>query len=130
MEFSVPNHLQNSQQQSTKENIDLYKASLAGSLSGVKDALSHGAKPDFFFHPDDQKNSLHVSAENGHLAIVKELLNHGAFVDPLVGTSQSTPLILACTNNHLEIVKVLMAAGANINAGNLHSTFSIHFVIY
>jgi hypothetical protein len=103
----------------TDVNIAVFKAALAGSLTGVTNALAKGAKPNYFHHPEvvavclmlttskslfsevwtessingfisvqDNKNALHVAAEQGYLEIVEVLLRAGAIVDSVAITSQ------------------------------------------
>jgi hypothetical protein len=55
-----PEHLKLVNQSSNEENIALYKAASAGSRTGVESALAKGGKPNFFYRPDEQKNSLHI----------------------------------------------------------------------
>lgn len=102
----------------TPENISLFKSSKAGSLTGVRNALNNGAKPNYFYNPEDSKNSLHVAAEGGYLDIVKELLDHGAYIESIVTGSKETALLLAARQLHIDVVKYLLESGANISAGN------------
>lgn len=113
----IPEHLLAKNQQSTKENVSLFKSALAGSVFGVTHALEQGAKPDYFFNPEDSKNALHVASENGHEEIVQELLNHGATVDCHVLGSKETALMLALANKHNNIAKLLLKTGASVNIG-------------
>lgn len=65
----IPDHLSQHNQEATPANIALFKASKAGSMVSVKKALANGAKPNFFFNPEDSKNSLHIAAEEGHVEV-------------------------------------------------------------
>lgn len=65
-----PEHVLAKNQISSNENIAVFKAALAGSITGVANALSKGAKPNFFYRPEDNKNALHVAAENGYLIVI------------------------------------------------------------
>lgn len=47
----------------------------------VRRALAEGAVPNFFYRPEDSKNSLHVASERGFADVCEELLQHGAAVD-------------------------------------------------
>jgi ankyrin repeat protein len=113
----VPEHLLERNQRSTPENIALFKSAKAGSMTGVTNALGKGAKPDFFFNPEDSKNALHVAAEEGFLEIVNALIDAGAHVDCHVVGSKETAISLAAQNKHTEVVRRLIEAGANVNAG-------------
>lgn len=114
---AAPEYLQEANQLPSAENIALFKSALAGSLTGVQNALAKGGKPNFFYRPEEQENSLHVSSKQGYLDIVTELLKHGAVVDSLAGASQATSLILAAQEGHIEVVNLLLAHHANVNAG-------------
>ena len=92
--------------------------------------LEGGAKPDT---RDRTGNApLHVAAQQGDLAVVKELLTRG--VDPNVRTPRSavtgggrggggggrggaggeqTPLMMAARGDHLDVMKALVAGGAD-----------------
>jgi hypothetical protein len=63
-ETQYPDHLLQKNQVASAQNIALYKAASAGSLEGVSKAIESGAKPNFFFNPEDGKNSLHIASEN------------------------------------------------------------------
>jgi ankyrin repeat protein len=56
-----------------------------------------------------------LAAWNGHLEIVKLLLEHGADVNAKM-EGLGTALHLAASNGHLEIVKLLLENGADVNA--------------
>jgi ankyrin repeat protein len=123
---NYPEYLLGKNQIPSEENVALFKAASAGSITGVENALKKGAKPNFFHRPDDGKNALHVTAENGSIDILRLLLDHGAVVDALAAPHQSTALIYACQNDHIEVVKVLLAAGANVNAVNCYGNSGLH----
>jgi hypothetical protein len=125
----VPEHLTNANQEVSPANIALYKASKAGSMSAVQKALSNGAKPNFFFNPEDSKNALHIASEEGHLNVVNELLAHGAVPDCLVVGSKDTALTLACRTDRENIAMTLVNAGADINHANMYGNTSLHEAI-
>jgi ankyrin repeat protein len=61
---------------------------------------------------------LSYAAREGHLHIVRLLLDHGA--DPKMpedAAPQGRPLFEACCANHLQIAELLLERGANPNAG-------------
>jgi ankyrin repeat protein len=60
------------------------------------------------------ETALHLAAGEGHLEIVKLLLEHGADVN--AKTAYETALHLAAGEGHLEIVKLLLEHGADVNA--------------
>jgi hypothetical protein len=83
----------------------------------VRNALDNGAKPNYFYNPEDSKNALHVAAEEGYLEIVKELLDNGAAIESVVKGSKETALLLAARELHLHVVRYLIERGANCSAG-------------
>ena len=56
-----------------------------------------------------------VAAANGHLAVVRRLIEQNAEVDARTSTN-STPLRTASFNGHLDIVRCLVENGAEVNA--------------
>lgn len=76
-----PEYVLAKNQVDSEENLRLFKAALAGSITGVREALSDGGKPNYFYRPEDSRNSLHVAAENGYAEVCEMLLTHGAVVD-------------------------------------------------
>lgn len=79
--LDYPDYVLAKNQADSEENVRLFKAALAGSITGVREALGDGGKPNYFFRPEDLKNSLHVAAENGYVEICEVLLSHGAAVN-------------------------------------------------
>ncbi len=71
-----------------------------------------------FSHPlfSDIHSQLLVAVKNDQQALVKTLINKGAFVD-ILDEKYGTPLYLAAARGNLNIVKLLLNAGADINRG-------------
>ena len=126
---SYPEHLSQQNQQATPENIALFKAAKAGSMLSVKNALAKGAKPNFFFNPEDSKNALHIAAEEGHVEVVSELLANGAVPDCIVVSTKDTALTLACRTDRGDVVDLLIEAGANLNHTNAYGNTALHEAI-
>lgn len=122
-------HMSQSNQQATPANIALFNASKAGSMVSVQNALANGAKPNFFFNPEDSKNSLHIASEEGHTDVVNELLANGAVADCLVVGSKDTALTLACRMERDAIAAILIKAGADVNHANMYGNTSLHETI-
>jgi ankyrin repeat protein len=104
-------------QQASHENVALVHACVKGSHAEVVSWLEKGAKPDFFYRPEDHKNALHISAEHGFLDIIETLLSHGAHIDAVSIPTQSTALIFASQKEQPLVIRVLLGAKAAINAG-------------
>ena len=114
-----PEYLLQANQVATDENVGLFQAANKGNLSECERFLKRGAKPNFFFRPDDQKNALHVAAEHDFADIVKLLLHHGAEVNSIATSDQSSALTLAAHNDNPTLIKILLDAGAAIDHGTV-----------
>ena len=66
----------------------------------------------------DGCTALWVAADNGHLAVVRHLIEQNAEVDARTSTN-STPLRAATFSGHLDIVRCLVENGAQVNARNI-----------
>ncbi|UUC46482.1 ankyrin repeat domain-containing protein [Flavobacterium cerinum] len=96
----------------------LIAASLRNKLSLVKFCLDNNAKKDL---------ALISAAGNGHLEVVKYLIEKGANIeerDPL--QNNDTPLIQAAFNGSLDIVKLLINRGADIYAEDIHENNALN----
>ena len=125
-----PEYLLQENQLPTEDNIALFRAALQGSVSECERLLRKGAKPNFFFRPEDQKNALHVAAEHGFVDVCKLLLSHGAEANSLSTADQASALTLAAHNDDPTLIKVLLDVGAHINHGKYKlNTEFILFVI-
>lgn len=63
-------------------------------------------------------NPLSYAASEGHLHIVRLLLEHGADPNmPEDSAPEGAALFNACCNNHVEVAQLLLQHGANPNAG-------------
>lgn len=61
----------------------------------------------------DKDTPLHWVASEGHVSVVKILLEEGAEVNAC-NKDMNTPLLVACAEGHVEVVKLLLASGANV----------------
>ena len=118
-----PDYEPSENQLNSPENLLLIKSAMSGSLKGVTNAISKGAKPNFVFRPEDLKTALHIAAEHGFDEIIRELLSHGSSVDNIIIGSKDTALALAAIKGFDKCVKILIDAGANVNAGNAKNLY-------
>ena len=56
------------------------------------------------------------SSQEGHLELVRYLLEAGASVNAITGTGD-TALTYACENGHMEVAEVLLESGAELVGG-------------
>ena len=56
----------------------------------------------------------HEACNYGHITVVSELLDNGAFVN-VPGLDNDTPLHDAVVNGHVEVAALLISRGANCN---------------
>ena len=92
----------------------IHDAAQAGDVARVRallvaDPTLVDAKTDYGFTP------LILAAQNGHLEVVKYLLEKSAAVDAK-SNDGVTPLIVAAQNGYLEVVKHLLDKGATVDA--------------
>jgi uncharacterized protein len=73
-------------------------------------------------------SALHYASTNGHLEIVRFLLDKDAYVDP-ESPNGTTALMMAARGGHIHIVKLLIDRGANISISNQLNLTAIDFAI-
>lgn len=83
-----------------------------GDSATVSFLLENHAETETFF---SLVTPLFVAAQNGHVKVVKLLLDAGAKRDA-VDVDGTTPLCIAVQNGHFNVVELLLEAGADINA--------------
>ncbi|KAF5584289.1 ankyrin repeat [Fusarium subglutinans] len=76
---------------------------------------------------DEFGTALCYSAGEGHLDIVKLLLDHGADIE-LTSIHEETPLSLAAQRGRVDVVRLLLAHGANIDAKNWRGKTALDLV--
>ncbi|WP_420869220.1 ankyrin repeat domain-containing protein [Cupriavidus gilardii] len=69
---------------------------------------------------------LHYAATNGHLEIVRYLLEESAYVDA-ESPNGTTPLMMATRGGHIETVKLLLDEGADLRIRNQQGMTAIDF---
>ena len=94
--------------------MDLYHAARRGDLDRVKFLVEHEAVDKD--NPADIANMrtpLHAASNEGHLQVVRYLVEQGANKDK-INVNGESPLAMASFNGHLEIVKYLIEQGCSI----------------
>ena len=81
--------------------------------SGV-DASVSGTKRYFHGRPYEEATPLHAACANGHLPVVRLLVDYGADIEK-TNESSATPLIAAIRANDLSVIFSLLDAGADVN---------------
>ncbi|XP_075992285.1 uncharacterized protein LOC142987424 [Anticarsia gemmatalis] len=101
-----------------------YAAILESTGAAIASAsvVSHGIDQQDAF----MRTALHYAAEQGHIGIVKILIEAGCKVNITAGDGL-TPLHVAVIKNHIEIVKTLLEAGSHVNYKTHEKMTSLHF---
>ena len=80
-----------------------------------------GRYADIDIRTREGRTALHLAASNGHVTIVRFLLETGAKIN-LADTNRYTALRLAAEHGHLSVVKLLLTAGADLESHQLGAT--------
>lgn len=100
----------------------LHYAAEHGQLGVVNLLLAAGAKIDVKgsrqFIIRETPTPLYLAVANGHLAVARRLLEHGADADLLCDSSHDSALVSACTRGDTEAVRLLLSHGASPNGIN------------
>ena len=94
----------------------LIDQALKGNLKAVRELIDTEANVDV--QDKQRRTALMLASKNGHLDIVKTLVNAGAALNLQGnegGYGGNTALMYACRHGHLEVVKILVNAGTNLN---------------
>ncbi|RHZ43686.1 uncharacterized protein CDV56_101993 [Aspergillus thermomutatus] len=92
-------------------------AAMYGYEAIVRFLLDWGVEPESQFEKNYVCNPLHPAAANGHVSVMKLLLDEGATIDGLDST-KSTPLRLAVQHGHESAVKLLLDRGSDLKLAN------------
>jgi ankyrin repeat protein/L-ascorbate metabolism protein UlaG (beta-lactamase superfamily) len=107
---------------------EIHQAVADGDAARVRELLR--GDPTLAEVPDeaDQFSSLplHLAARNGHMEIVKLLLDAGTDVD-CGDSDESTPLHVAALRRHQDIVAFLLAKGADVNRRDKNGAYGLSF---
>jgi len=70
-------------------------------------------KQELFRRDNDRRSCLHMAASQGHLNVVKYLVEKVEIEIDTVADRGKTPLHLACQNNHFDVVQYLLEQNAS-----------------
>jgi ankyrin repeat protein len=74
----------------------------------------------------DQWTALHFAADQGHLAVIQEVVKHSGIEIDALSTTHRTPLHLAAIKGHSEIGRELVKHGADPNAKDSDESTPLH----
>ncbi|MDH3424304.1 MAG: ankyrin repeat domain-containing protein, partial [Gemmatimonadota bacterium] len=100
-------------------NEDLLEAARRGDASTVSSLLRVGV--DVNAARGDGMTALHLSAEQGHDDVVRELLSAGADLEAGTRIGRYTALHLASRRGHVDVLRTLLSNGADPNAVTTNS---------
>ena len=106
-------------------NTPLMYASGVGHSSIARILLNK--KADVSLVRDGNFAALHMSAQEGHPAVCKVLVEAGADLEAAASCEGFTPISLAAGEGHREVMSVLISAGANINSRCVDGTTPLFF---
>lgn len=126
VEFKIPND-EKWREQSAKEqtngfneqdwlNNELWNGAYEDQVDYVKELINEGANPNTC--DNTGMSALAIASQDGHLDVVRYLLDHGADVNAHSKgkVTDRTALMAAASNDgHPEIVRLLVERGANVN---------------
>lgn len=97
-------------------NSLLFEVASIGDLETARACISNGANPSAIHKIGEvEAFPLYMAAQNGHIEIIRLLLDAGTKVDAKLNTDGATALYIAALNGHSEIVDLLVRAGADVN---------------
>jgi hypothetical protein len=106
-----------------KGGDELWQAAFNGDLAGVESAMARGEDPNNSKAPGLGISALVAASRNGHLDVVKYLVEHGANVNDQNNELKKSPLLAAAWSRHLDVAEYLLSKGASINA-QAHNGFT------
>lgn len=92
-------------------NKKLYEAAGTGNIDAVSESLNDGANVDCTVTPCKTR-PLMIAAAQGHVIVLKKLIDSGASVD-LMRPDRTTALMAAAMGGQMEAIKTLIEAGAS-----------------
>jgi len=114
-----------------KLNWQLLRASETGDIELAKQALDSLKHGNLIANINTTElndfTPLHNAVGEGHIEIVKLLINKGANVSAIT-TEGRTPLHMACYNGNKEIIECLINEGADINKQEKDGNTAVHIL--
>jgi ankyrin repeat protein/L-ascorbate metabolism protein UlaG (beta-lactamase superfamily) len=107
---------------------EIHNAAAQGDLARVRAILAEA--PDAGQEKDERNDTpLHLAAVNGHVEVVRLLLDSG--VPVWIGDNEeSSALDVASSRGHTDVVELLIARGANVRRHDLNGMTALHFAAY
>lgn len=113
-----------------KYNLALINAVKDNNINGVKEALTNGANMLEAIDPKKESLALHLAAHDGHLEIVKFLVDESLKKDPSgeslkkmlnqQNRSRSAPLMSSIKNKHPEVTEYLLQDPRTLDRININ----------
>jgi len=103
---------------------ELLIAAAAGDVACVRFLASQGV--DVTTKDSKGNTSLHSAAQNGHLEVVKYLINNTDIDIECYNQANNTPLHVAAWNDRKHVVKYLINQGVNLNPKSYNGSVPMH----
>ncbi|HUK87026.1 MAG TPA: ankyrin repeat domain-containing protein [Terriglobales bacterium] len=106
----------------------LWYASYDGKTDEVISSVEHGA--DVNFRGKGDFSPIVIAARNGHLDIVKFLVEHGARVDQRDNNRKKSALLAAAFKGHYDVVQYVVEKGADLDVQAVNGWTPLHDAAY
>lgn len=107
----------------TTPPIDIFNACQTGNLEALTNLHTNGA--DLNKANQHGLLPLHIACRDGHLPLVRYLVEHGSEVNRMTKNHSFSPLFLACHNSRNQVAKYLLENGALPNQSILNKTATV-----